>query len=785
MQYQGDIAPGQSLYLNFTSFSSSGTMSSLSGSANALAVYKDNNTAFSTSGVSLTKDFNSRVGLNNVKVDTSTDSIFYAAGHDFSIVIISGTVLGQSWAGEVVGEFSINNRANLRPLVNGQNGVNVSVTGSVSLTSPQVVNIIGNITGTLTGNIIGTIGNVTGSVAANVIQISGSPVNAALPQLGVNLLQVDGVNNATHASGNVPADIRNISGSTSGIITANVTQIDGANNVSHVAGAIPADLRGIRASVINQTFSSNLANSFTKFFDVSGSVSTVDHLNLVDNVTNPVTAGNVTGSVLGNVNGSVGSLLNQGVVTVSGSLSSPQNFNLIGNISGTSVGNRVGNIQGSVANVTGSVGGVIGLTPSNLDVLVSSRQPSGTVVVSANNDKTGYGLSSPQSVNIIGNISGTLTNVINVLNQGVVTVSGTVTVGANNDKTGYGLATPQNFNLIGNISGTVSEVLVVDKTINLVSGTSSGLDAAGVRSAVGLASANLDTQLSGISANTDVKTSSRMPSGTVVVGTNNDKSGYGLSNPQAFNLIGNISGTVSEVKLVDVTVNLVSGTSGGAGSDPWLTALPGAYGPGTAGSIVGNDLDAKISSRQPSGTGGAPTVQQIDTQLSASHGAGNWGFQGTVNIDASSVWNYAIRTLTTPAGIPVPPVPGSEIFVVRGDTFVLNIVAIDLTNIVHMQFTVKMKLTDDDTESLLYVDSNGGLVYVNGGPASIPSNGSINYIAASGTATIRVEAAEMAKLGLVTDAKYDIQIIRSTGTIVNTPMQGDFNILGDSTRATS
>lgn len=38
-----------------------------------------------------------------------------------------------------------------------------------------------------------------------------------------------------------------------------------------------------------------------------------------------------------------------------------------------------------------------------------------------------------------------------------------------------------------------------------------------------------------------------------------------------------------------------------AGGDPWSTALPGAYGAGTAGNIVGNRLDAAVTSRLASG----------------------------------------------------------------------------------------------------------------------------------------------------------------------------------------
>lgn len=46
----------------------------------------------------------------------------------------------------------------------------------------------------------------------------------------------------------------------------------------------------------------------------------------------------------------------------------------------------------------------------------------------------------------------------------------------------------------------------------------------------------------------------------------------------------------------------------GAAGDPWLTNLPGAYGLGTAGNIVGNKLDATVSSRaQPSDV---PTANQ-------------------------------------------------------------------------------------------------------------------------------------------------------------------------------
>lgn len=62
-----------------------------------------------------------------------------------------------------------------------------------------------------------------------------------------------------------------------------------------------------------------------------------------------------------------------------------------------------------------------------------------------------------------------------------------------------------------------------------------------------------------------------------------------------------VAGAVWDVVLAS---HLTSGSTGaalnaaGSSGDPWATALPGAYGSGTAGHIVGNRLDAAVSSRQ-------------------------------------------------------------------------------------------------------------------------------------------------------------------------------------------
>src|SRR5215468_6716911 len=108
MSYLGDFVVSQIVDLKFTTVNTSGVPTTLSGSP-AISVYKANNTTESTAGVTLTVDFDSRTGLNHVRIDTSADTTFYAIDNDYQVVITTGTVSGSSVVGYVVGEFSIKN----------------------------------------------------------------------------------------------------------------------------------------------------------------------------------------------------------------------------------------------------------------------------------------------------------------------------------------------------------------------------------------------------------------------------------------------------------------------------------------------------------------------------------------------------------------------------------------------------------------------------------------------------------------------------------------------------
>jgi hypothetical protein len=104
--YAGDFALGATIDLKFTTRRfSTGAPFTLAGSP-AVAAYPDNDTTQITAGITLTVDFDSVTGLNNVRV-VATSGNGYAAGSSYFLVITAGTVDSVSVVGEVVGSFTL------------------------------------------------------------------------------------------------------------------------------------------------------------------------------------------------------------------------------------------------------------------------------------------------------------------------------------------------------------------------------------------------------------------------------------------------------------------------------------------------------------------------------------------------------------------------------------------------------------------------------------------------------------------------------------------------------
>ena len=111
MSYHGDFAEDSTAYtFTFTSRNTTGQPHALvSGN---IDVYKGTSTTPTTAGVTLTSTYAEIVGWNHVSIDFSTDA-FYAASQNYSVILSGGTVNSVAVTGELLSEFSIDNRTNV------------------------------------------------------------------------------------------------------------------------------------------------------------------------------------------------------------------------------------------------------------------------------------------------------------------------------------------------------------------------------------------------------------------------------------------------------------------------------------------------------------------------------------------------------------------------------------------------------------------------------------------------------------------------------------------------
>lgn len=132
------------------------------------------------------------------------------------------------------------------------------------------------------------------------------------------------------------------------------------------------------------------------------------------------------------------------------------------------------------------------------------------------------------------------------------------------------------------------------------------LSQANIRTAVGLATANLDTQLDALPTAAELATA---------LGTADD------ATLAAIAALNNLSATGVENAVWNTVLasHLTAGSTGaalnaaGSAGDPWGTALPGAYGAGSAGNLVGTNLNATVSSRLAS-AGYTPPLDAAGTR---------------------------------------------------------------------------------------------------------------------------------------------------------------------------
>lgn len=108
--YLGEISSeGQNLDFTFNSHDATGAPASIADGE--VAIYRGNDDAEFTTGVTFTADFDSKTGLNHVRIE-SEEGGDYGASADFHVVLTAGTVGLISVVGTVIASFCVTNRFN-------------------------------------------------------------------------------------------------------------------------------------------------------------------------------------------------------------------------------------------------------------------------------------------------------------------------------------------------------------------------------------------------------------------------------------------------------------------------------------------------------------------------------------------------------------------------------------------------------------------------------------------------------------------------------------------------
>jgi len=160
---------------------------------------------------------------------------------------------------------------------------------------------------------------------------------------------------------------------------------------------------------------------------------------------------------------------------------------------------------------------------------------------------------------------------------------------------------------------------------------------------------------------------------------------------------------------------------------------------------------------------------------------------------AAAVWAYKTRSLTQSAAAVTAALSGTDLTILRGDTFSVAFTSLGaLTDYTKIWFTVKSKRGDPaDTAAVMQVSllpgtaTTDGLLYIQGAAPTSAANGYLQVDdEADGDITIVVEATETAKLSVNSALSYDVQVLKSDGS-VTTLTSGDAVVTEDITRSIS
>lgn len=287
-----------------------------------------------------------------------------------------------------------------------------------------------------------------------------------------------------------------------------------------------------------------------------------------------------------------------------------------------------GNVTGSVGSVTGSIGSISGITfPSNFGTflidgtgkvtLTSAEHTaiSGTDVPTA---ITAAALATSSALSTVNTTVNTInTNTSSIPTSSAITTavwaagSRTITGGTISTYTGNTPQTGDSFGLIGtagvgltNIGDT--RIAKLDANISTRMAT--------YAQPIGFLAATFPGTVSSYAGADTAGTTTlllRLPQTLQFDGSNYVKSNvyaYNTSLDPATEVLGATASSWNTASTIGAKIN-----AAGTASDPWSTLIPGAYGSGTAGNIVGNYLNAAITSL-PSAAANATAIWAAATR---------------------------------------------------------------------------------------------------------------------------------------------------------------------------
>lgn len=403
--YHGDIHLGDTIDIKFvTTSASTGAPTTLSG-VPVISAYIDNSTTQLTAGITLTVDFDTVTGLNNVRVVASSGN-GYGAATNVQLVITTGTVGGTSAVGYVVASFSIDKRGMNQIL---GTAVSTPSTAGVLDVNTKNINNVAAATPGASGGIL-----IAGSNAATTF--------ATLTSTGA--FSINGVSDVAQTGdsfariGATGSGLTSLAPSATALSTVQWTNTRAAN------------LDNLDAAVSTRMATFTLPTNFsTLSVDASGRVllqptQTGVTIPTVTTVTNQLTAAQIATGVWQDTTAgdfTVASSIGKSLFTSGNAPGAASGLALVGSNMGTvssvsgSVGSVTGNVGGSVASVTGNVGGnVVGSVASVTNgVTLAANAVDSTAVAASGATKIGNAASA--ATQGAGNNNYTLTQMLTII----------------------------------------------------------------------------------------------------------------------------------------------------------------------------------------------------------------------------------------------------------------------------------------------------------------------------------------------------------------------------------